>query len=532
MDPKQFTRFAVLLLIVFLGLYLGWRWGSGSKSPEIALKIPNFEKSPEKSGKAEIPRTTPMADWGDRPIRYPDGAVQGEILFTFNDESSYRKYLWAMEQAGLQPLGQIDTLRILRLKTSVLSQLKIPFESIDFGFNYRVSQPAPPIEALPEGLFAPASYNQTAAQITKSLEGDGSGVLVAVLDSGLFPHTDFEDVAVEELVLTGGQADDPGAEHGTSVASIISGSNGVAPASSLFIVRVLGEEGEGHSFHVAEGIIHAVERGAKILNMSLGLYEDSALLRHAVQYAHNQGVLMVAAAGNDRYTQLSYPAAYAEVLSVTAVDARHQQAGFPNQSAEINFAAPGVGIVAATEEGKSGQFTGTSAAAPFVSGTLAALLSKGDLLSPDQAVAQLEQSLNEAGALGDDPLYGGGWIDWERLSETEAERPDIALADIYFPPEASPGTNVSVDIVIQNRGNRWLSGGELVVQLSDSPDRQTFALRSTQPGEAFSQKIYVQVPPAQLLEKIRVTAVVQTDDAVADVVPDNNFKIVEFGATP
>ena len=138
---------------------------------------------------------------------------------------------------------------------------------------------------------------------------------------------------------------------------------------------------------------------------------------------------------------------------MTAIDARNRQAGFPNQSESIDFAAPGVAILTAAEAGKTQLFTGTSAATPFVTGTLASLLSRDPLQSPDQVVAELKQSLNESGALGPDPLYGGGWVDWDRLSDTgESERADIALADIHLPADALPGTNVPVEVIIQNRG--------------------------------------------------------------------------------
>ena len=526
-------RFSVFALVVLFGLYIGWQIGSAPSAPE-----PPEEVLTRKSTvKDPVLPGSRFADWQPTPekprFRYPEGAVEGEVVLTFKDRQAYLDYLAALEAAGLRPLGRIDALGVLRLETSVLSRLKAPLDSVEASFNFRISRPVPPEAARPVAMLNLAPYNLTASQISGAREGDGSGVLVAVLDSGLSGHKTFEGVDIEELVLAGEHLDDPGAEHGTAVASIIGGKEGVAPGSSLLIVRVLDEDGLGHSFHAAEGIIHAVESGAQIINLSLGLYENSALLRHAVQYADERGVLMVASAGNDSYASLPYPAAYREVLAVTAVDARQRQAGFPNQSEEIDVAAPGVAILSAQGEGDSQLFTGTSAAAPFVSGTLAVLISRNPLRPAEQAIAELKQRLNDSGALGPDPLYGGGWIDWSRLGNTgQAALSDIALADIHLPADALPGTTVPVEILIQNRGNQWLSGGELTVELSGDSSPQAFTLRSTRPGEAFSQRIFAPVPPAHSSERLRIGAVVRIDEPGEDAVPENNFKIMEVQPLP
>lgn len=527
---KQFSR--VIVLVVLLGLYIGWRLGNIPSDSEPIENLPDERSDRPMSGLLESRSMLSGTENASR-FRYPEGAVEDEVVIMFKDSQSYLDYLATLQRAGIEPLGRIDALGVLRLDIATFTRFKTSQDAVEISFNFRISRPPPPLEALPSLALELKPYNQTAAQITGTLSGDGSRILVAVLDSGLYEHNAFEHTEVEELVLAGKHLDDPGAEHGTAVASIIGGKDGVASASSLLVVRVLGEDGLGHSFHAAEGIIRAVEKGAEIINMSFGLYQDSALLRHAVQYAQGRGVLLVASAGNDRYTVLPYPAAYPEVLSVTAIDARNRQAGFPNQSESIDFAAPGVAILTAAEEGKTQLFTGTSAATPFVTGTLASLLSRDPLQSPDQVVAELKQSLNESGALGPDPLYGGGWVDWDRLSDTgESERADIALADIHLPADALPGTNVPVEVIIQNRGNQWLSGGELAIQISDESEVQSFPLRSMQPGEALSYKVFAQIPPAHWDKLLRIAAQVKPDESIEDRVPENNFRIIELESQP
>ncbi|MGC6456293.1 MAG: S8 family peptidase [Coraliomargaritaceae bacterium] len=532
MKSKPIYRLFLFALVVLFGLYLGRQLAvpSTDNDEKEELTVNNSLPKPNISP----PGSSEQEEAGETfPFRFPDGAIEDEVLIRFKDRQAYFNFLSGLQQSGLKPLGQIDALSVLRLDLSSLSRLKIPLDAVEVGFNFRIARPTPPLKALPTGALNVTPYNQTAAQIAENLESDGSGVLVAVLDSGLYAHKTFEGSTIEELVLTGKHLDGVGAEHGTAVASIIGGKNGIAPGASLLVVRVLGEDGYGHSFHAAQGIIHAVDKGAQIINMSLGLYQESALLRHAVEYAHGKGVLLVASAGNDSYTRLAYPAAYPEVLSVTAIDAQNVQAGFSNQSKSIDFAAPGVGILTAAEEGKTQLFSGTSAATPFVTGTLASLLSRDQPQSADQVVAELKQSLNESGALGPDPVYGGGWVDWTRLNDTgESPLSDIAVADIHLSVNALPGTNVPVEIIVQNRGNQWLSGGELSIQIVDGSELQTIPLRSTRPGEAFSNKIFAQVPPSQMDKKLRIIAWVKTEESVEDGVPDNNIRAIEVQPLP
>ena len=119
----------------------------------------------------------------------------------------------------------------------------------------------------------------------------GRGVKVAVLDSGVDrTHSNLAGVAMEEIDLVG--SGDSSKGHGTAVASIIAGNEGgqlgLAPAVSLLSIRVLNSAGEGDSFTVAEGIVQAVDRGAKVINLSLGGTGESKVLKNAVDYAQSK----------------------------------------------------------------------------------------------------------------------------------------------------------------------------------------------------------------------------------------------------
>lgn len=462
-------------------------------------------------------------------LAYPTNAISGELVVHFNTRQDYLAYLKALTEAGIAPLGQIDELLAVRIPERALLKTNFGQYGARASYSYRIERPLPPIEVDPEALASLSAFGLSARAITGGMDsGQGEGVIVGILDSGIQAHPQFDDVYIVHIDLAGGGVAGPGAAHGTSVASIITGSEGIAPEAELFVVRVLDDEGLGNSYDVAKGIVQAVDLGVKVINMSLGVYQDSPLLRQAVSYADERGVLMVAAAGNDAYNRMPYPAAYPQVLAVTAVDASGRQALFPNQSKEIDFAAPGVGILTAKEDQGTIFFSGTSAAAPFVSGTLASLLSGDSALPPKQAVDVLKRYLNDQGAPSADPVYGAGLVDWDRLRErAKPNILDAALADIYLQPDAQPGTTMPIQVTVQNRGTKWFSDAQLEVFVGEA-EPVGFILGSLGPGQITTRKVFTQIPSLDSDETLSLAARVMLQKLDEDVRLNNNLKAVTF----
>jgi subtilisin family serine protease len=219
----------------------------------------------------------------------------------------------------------------------------------------------------------------------------GAGVIVGVVDTGIQP--DHPDLA---LNIVGGEnfvmprtgkpvvdpskwADDNG--HGTHVAGTIAaldnaiGVVGVAPQAKLFAAKVLNSSGSGSLSAVADGILSCVANGAQVISMSLG-GGDSAVLKTAVEYASSQGVTLVAAAGNAGCECALYPSSYPGVLRISAVDSNLQLATFSNYG-DIDFAAPGVGVLSTYLGSGYSTLNGTSMATPHVSGVVALTRSAG-----------------------------------------------------------------------------------------------------------------------------------------------------------
>lgn len=491
---------------------------SGLKEAAVEVSKSADSASSEMSGK-------PMIE----DLSYPSGAVEGELIVHFENRSDYLAYLEALADAGSLPLGQIDALLAVRISEDALFDANLGRYGARADFAFRIERPLPPVAIAPKALERLTAFGLSAREITGGLVGgSGEGIVVAILDSGIEAHPQFDDVSMETLDLAGIGMRGPGAGHGTSVASIVSGREGIVPEARLLVVRVLDEAGMGNSYHVAQGIVEAVDLGAQVINMSLGVYQDTSLLRQAVSYAHEQGVLMVAPSGNDGYKRMMYPAAYPQVLSVTAVDASGQQALFPNQSEAIDFAAPGVGVLTAKEDEGTILFSGTSAAAPFVTGTLASLMSGDGALPAKQAVDVLKRYLNDQGALDADPVYGAGVVDWDRLSERgTAGLVDVALADIYLQADALPGTTMPVEVIVQNRGTTWLRGSQLEVFV-DGADPLSFTLGSLGPGQTTSRKIFTQVPASGSGKALSLAARVTPEKITDDIRLENNAKAVSF----
>jgi serine protease len=266
----------------------------------------------------------------------------------------------------------------------------------------------------------------------------GSGVTIAVIDTGISQVRDLVETKFAkgyDFVNDRENADDDNG-HGTHVAGTIAQSTnnsygvaGIAYEASLMPLKVLSEYGGGTVADIAEAIRFAADNGADVINMSLGGGGESQLMKDAIDYAHNKGVVIVAAAGNESANGVSYPARYPHVIGVSALGPDNEKAPYSNYGAGVDISAPGGSdagqIIQETidiDNKGAGTFLGlqgTSMASPHVAG-VAALVKASGVENP----AEIEEVLLEsARAINEDSLnyYGAGQLNAEAAVKRAVE---------------------------------------------------------------------------------------------------------------
>lgn len=318
------------------------------------------------------------------------GALPNEVLLIFKTKQAYLDFLRSAAAAGLTVMDQMDRALTVRAGYSSLERLREEIlkrrdELAKASANYvvgvpRLAEPNSPT-AGGHAPFGEGVLSAIGVDPSVDRSGWGSGVTVAVVDSGVGEHPTFRADQVTHIDLV--EDGLPFEGHGTAMASLIAGNlpgaQGVAPGAQILDVRVAGGKGQSNSYVLAEGIYAAVDHGAKVINISMGSYGDATVVRTAIEAAQASGALVVAAAGNQNISLLAWPAAYPGVISVAGVDAQRQVAYFSN-SGNPTIAAPAVGIPSAYYRDNRpfiATGSGTSQAAALVSGVVATIAGQG-----------------------------------------------------------------------------------------------------------------------------------------------------------
>lgn len=279
--------------------------------------------------------------------------------------------------------------------------------------------PAPqPAQSIPWGIARIEAPSAWAYSI-------GTAVKLAIVDTGI--DLDHKDLAaniaggVNTISPTRSANDDNG--HGTHVAGTAGAVNnsigvvGAAPQVKLYAVKVLSKSGTGFLSDIIEGLTWCINNGMDVINMSLGSNSDNTSFHDAITAVYNAGIIQVVAAGNngDGYGtgtgQVTYPAAYSEVIAVTATDSSDNFAIFSSHGLAVDLAAPGNSILSTWNNGYYNTISGTSMATPHVAGVAALRKALHPSETPDQVKAVLEASAVDLGDPGWDQYFGAGLVD-------------------------------------------------------------------------------------------------------------------------
>ncbi|KUG04449.1 intracellular serine protease [hydrocarbon metagenome] len=252
---------------------------------------------------------------------------------------------------------------------------------------------------------------------------------MAIIDTGIdYTHPDLKANVIGGISFVPGESDHMDLNgHGTHVAGIIAANGallGVAPQSKLLAVKVLSKDGFGSYADIVQGLkwtrswTGPAGEKVNVVNMSLGGPFPNTSMHQEVIKLVEAGITVVCAAGNSgdadpETREISYPAYYQESLAVGAVDLKTGIADFSNSNDRIDIVAPGVDTYSTYPGGKYVKFSGTSMAAPHLTGAVALIYSRalqrfGNYPSPAELKNLLTYQAIDLGSAGFDTLYGYG----------------------------------------------------------------------------------------------------------------------------
>src|SRR5436309_12245197 len=288
--------------------------------------------------------------------------------------------------------------------------------------------------------------------------------VVAVVDSGVSstnPEFSGKLLTGTNCVSPGGITDDDNG-HGTHVAGIAAaigdngiGIAGIAWAASILPIKVLDASGSGTNANVACGIqagadFAASNPGMRVVeNLSLGGFAYAQLMKDAVDFALQSNVLVIAAAGNDGKATVQFPAGYPGVMAVGATTPANERATFSTYGSHLSVVAPGVDIYSTYLGGSYKYLSGTSMAAPHISGTAALVRAVQAGLSPAQVRSQIEQTATRLGGSGFNPQFGWGLVN--------------AAAAVARTPVASNYGNVQVSVTAYTTTGSSVPGADVIL---------------------------------------------------------------------
>ncbi len=362
--------------------------------------------------------------------------IKNEIVVQFKPGTPKNKITEIFNNNKINQFESLDHTYIVRCNDKTTEKLidifaRVPeVNFVEPHFIYLTNEIKPN-----DVLYSEYQWNlpSIAAELGWELTKGKQNVVIAVVDTGIdTKHTEFKNRIVDGYNFINNDQnpqDDDG--HGTHVAGIIAantnnmeGVAGITWYNKIMPIKVLDQSGAGTMFDVAKGIFWATDHGAKVINLSLGNYAESDFLHEAIKYAFNKDVVLIAATGNDNTNQLGYPAAYPEVLAVSAIDQNKERATFSNYGDYVDVVAPGVDIASTYPDQQYAALSGTSMSTPHVTALAGLIRSINPKLKNTEVIEIIKNTTTDLGESGKDIYFGYGEINIK-----EALKQTIALAE-------------------------------------------------------------------------------------------------------
>ncbi|HND93506.1 MAG TPA: S8 family serine peptidase, partial [Anaerolineales bacterium] len=416
---KYIVITVLLVIFVVASLVVNQRTGTSTVSSETQ----------EGETSSYIPQSEPVR------VDAPSQPVPQQVVIQFAPDATEAERAAYIESIGGTVVESIDSLDTIVVNVpEEVAQAPLPestaVASSEADYYVAALDEVAPVNdphyvdqwALP-AIAAPEAW--------AAMSADAPAVTIAVIDSGIcVTHPDLNGRIVSGWDFVEGDAvpqDDFG--HGCAVSGVIAanmndgiGIAGVAPNANIMPLRVLNSSGFGSYSDVAAAVVFAVDNGAQVINLSLGGSSPSSTLENAINYAVANGVVVVAAAGNNGTEGALYPAAYDSVVAVGSIDPNLAHSSFSNYGSQVDVWAPGRDIMTTKRTGDYGLVSGTSFAAPYVAGAEAVYM-----------------------ALSRTPVFAGGLLTFSTQIEVTAEPTTV----VEVTPTDVPVTEISDAAVLE-----------------------------------------------------------------------------------
>jgi hypothetical protein len=436
--------------------------------PQTATQQPTQTQRPAPLTKATNAAGRRVATAGYEKFDFENGPRTGVLALNLDKSALDRAQAKGFKVVETSSLSKLDV-RISRLvppagmsvaEAEFALSTDVAMSQLTINQKYRLFKPAVGSPDHPQGSPAPVPgepacegdhcFGRELIGWQKDLNVCAKGLAIGVVDTAVdVSHPTFDNKSIELRSVSSKDAKGGTNWHGTGVLALLAGDakggiEGLIPDARFLVADVFFADGDGQPATDTLSLLRALEwlreKDVKIINMSLSGPPD-VLLKQAIERMSAAGVVFVAAAGNEGPgSPPSYPAAYPQVLAVTAIGKDLRGYRYANQGEYIDMAAPGVAVWTALPGAKQGYHSGTSFATPYATAAVAALYGRLTVKSKPAVLQGL--AIQDIGPPGRDTIYGKGLLQAPELCSAgkiaSAARPKVQRAQLKSPALKSP----------------------------------------------------------------------------------------------
>ena len=415
---------------------------AGLVGSSLLLPISGYAETKAKVGVSSLVEKSPLLQQKYSQSKHK-GYSEDTLTVKYNRAFSYSE----LKKMGVTLEETIPELNYMIVKVKDKDQVHKAFQA--FSEHTKTLSVSPSTLYTPLDSVDPKSGSQYLHKMLKTEEAQKLAgkhkITVAVVDQGVDPkHPDLKQNLLPSYNAVNPMNQGNPDFHGTHVAGIIGavkdngvGGYGVNPNVKILPIDVFNRGWGAYDFAIAKGILKAVDKGADVINLSIGGPVKSPLIEEAINKALDKNIVVVAAAGNTGDDMVSYPAGYEGVISVGSINEKKELATTSSYGPSVDIVAPGDQVYSTLYDYEKGStfysLSGTSMATPVVSGVVSLMLSKYPTLTPAQIEYILEHTADDLGEKGFDIKFANGLVNpVKALSYDPKKVPGIVTTELTY----------------------------------------------------------------------------------------------------